>query len=100
MKVKPKAKTTGSRCLIEEYEEVFHDEDEEDEVELVVQGRTIVVSERKLCIHSHYFRTVNCRDVKVSSPLYNIFMYRQVFNDFDEDGQETIVLKHKQVADM
>ena len=40
------------------------------------------------------------RDVKVSSPLYNIFMYRQGFNDFDEDGQETIVLKHKQVADM
>lgn len=64
--------------MIEEYEEVFCDEDEDDEVELVVQGRTIVVSERKLCIHSHYFR--------------------QVFNDFDEDGQETIVLKHKQVG--
>ena len=63
LKVNPKAKTTGSRCLIEEYEEVFCDEDEDDEVELVVQGRTIVVSERKLCIHSHYFRTVHCRDV-------------------------------------
>ena len=61
LKVNPKAKTTGSRCLIEEYEEVFLDEDEDDEVELVVQGRTIVVSERKLCIHSHYFRTVHCK---------------------------------------
>ena len=63
----------GSRCFIEEYEEVFCDEEEEEDevntkildldfsknflqIELVVQGRTILVSEKLLCQHSVYFR--------------------------------------------
>jgi len=72
-----KIQTCGTRCLIEEYEEVFVDEDDDCEIELVVQGRTISVSEKLLCQHSLYFK--------------------QVFQDFDSD-QETIILKHKQVA--
>ena len=49
-------KSNGNHCLIEEYEDVFDDEDEDCEIELVVQGRTIVVSEQLLCKHSLYFK--------------------------------------------
>ena len=50
------AKSNGNHCLIEEYEDVFDDEDEDCEIELVVQGRTIAVSENLLCKHSLYFK--------------------------------------------
>ena len=62
----------GQTRYIEEM--VEEEEDDEDvEIELVVQGRTINVSEKLLCEHSVYFR--------------------KIFLDFDEN-QETIILKH------
>lgn len=61
----------------EEEDVLEDDEAQEGEIELVVQGRTIPVSERLLCEHSNYFK--------------------HIFREFDE-SQETIVLKHSHVA--
>jgi len=55
------------------YQQIEEDECKEEEVELVVQGRTISVSERLLCEHSKYFEGV--------------------FFHFD-NTQDTIILKH------
>lgn len=63
------------------------------QIELVVQGRTILVSEKLLCQHSVYFRS-NCITFQLLSKL---MLSRQVFNDFDEN-QETVVLKHKELG--
>ena len=63
----------GQTRYVEEMVEIEVDEEEDPEIELVVQGRTIAVSEKLLCQHSVYFR--------------NIFL------DFDEN-QETMILKH------
>ena len=71
---------------------MIEEDDDDGMVELVVQGRTIEVSEHLLCQHSHYFRWSL---IYLSNDLQNII--RDVFNDCDED-QETVVLKHKQVA--
>ena len=62
----------GQTRYIEEMVEE-EDDDEDVEIELVVQGRTINVSEKLLCEHSVYFR--------------------KIFLDFDEN-QETMILKH------
>ena len=52
------------------------DDDWYDELELVVQGREIVVSERLLCKHSRYFE--------------------HIFGDIDPDA-ETVVLKYEKL---
>ena len=65
--------SNGSHCFIEEYEECSEEENDDCEIELVVQGRTIPVSEKLLCDHSMYFK--------------------KIFNDFDAN-QDTIILKH------
>lgn len=69
---------TGQTRFIEEMVEEDPDDEDDVEIELVVQGRTISVSEKLLCDHSMYFR--------------NIFL------DFDEN-QETIILKHSRSRD-
>ena len=66
----------GSACFIEEYEEYSDEEEDDCEIELVVQGRTIPVSENLLCEHSVYFKKIFC--------------------DFDKN-QETIILKHNKL---
>lgn len=77
MSAKVTSNKNGTHCFIEEYEECSDDEDEDCEIELVVQGRTIPVSEKLLCEHSMYFK--------------------KIFSDFDEN-QETIILKHSKLA--
>ena len=81
-----------------EHDEANDDtETEEDcEIELVVQGRTIEVSEQLLCQNSLYFRQVPFV-AKSKFFNFNIWWIRKVFQDVD-DEQETIILKHTNIA--
>ena len=77
-----------------EHDEANEDTEEDSEIELVVQGRTIEVSEQLLCQNSLYFRQVPFGQ---NQNNFNIWWNRKVFQDVDEE-QETIILKHTNIA--